>query len=97
MDFCQDCSLPIDLCQCIEIKKKQIRIKEIRIAKRRYLTIVEGLINKKHYLSIFRRKFCCGGTLKNEHLELQGSHGIKIKDFLKEREINAEIILIGGF
>jgi translation initiation factor 1 len=47
------------------------------------ITIIEGIReNVKEILKELRRTLACGGTFKNNHIELQGDHRKRIKEVL---------------
>ena len=88
MEICQKCGLPKDLCVCGEISKGEQKIK-IRTVKRRYgkiSTVVEGMdpkgVNLKDLTKKLKSKLACGGTLKDDVIELQGDHKEKVKKIL---------------
>jgi translation initiation factor 1 len=72
----------------LSIKSEQ-RIRILR-DKRRYgkiITIVEGLgkdIDIKNIAKELKGKLACGGTVKNNTIELQGEHIKKVKPLLVE-------------
>lgn len=76
-------------CVCQEIAKTEQRIK-IKTDKRRYgkiITLVEGLSNDVDIKDIGKKlksKLACGGTVKNNLIELQGDHRKKTKPALVE-------------
>ncbi len=88
-EICHKCGLPKDLCVCETIAKEEQQIK-VKIVKRRFgklTTIVEGFdsdINLKELTKKLKSKFACGGTLKNNVIELQGDHRQKVKEELEK-------------
>jgi translation initiation factor 1 len=86
-DICKICGLPKDICVCQEIAKEKQKIK-IHIEKRQFgkvSTILEGFsegIDLHALAKELKKKFACGGTYKNNRIELQGDHKEKAKDFL---------------
>ncbi|OYT42224.1 MAG: stress response translation initiation inhibitor YciH [Candidatus Aenigmarchaeota archaeon ex4484_224] len=98
VEICPKCGLPKDLCVCDILEKEKQKIR-VFVEKRRYgkpMTIIEGITDKpKEVLSELKSKLACGGTYKENHLELQGDHRAKIKDILVKmgyREDQIEII-----
>jgi len=89
MDICPKCGLPLQACVCEEIAKTEQRIK-IKTDKRRYgkiITLVEGLSNDIDIKDIGKKLktgLACGGTVKNNVIELQGDHKKKVKPLLIE-------------
>jgi len=87
MDICPKCGLPKQACVCEEIAKSEQRIK-IELAKRRfgkYITVITGLgegVNIKETAKALKNELACGGTVKNNSIELQGNHQKKIKQAL---------------
>ncbi|MCC6039484.1 MAG: stress response translation initiation inhibitor YciH [Thermofilaceae archaeon] len=68
--------------------KEQQTIK-IRVEKRkgnRDVTVITGLDPKdpelRKMLSELKSMLACGGTIKEDHVELQGDHRYKVKEFL---------------
>lgn len=87
-EICQKCGLPKDLCVCETIAKETQKI-YIRTVKRRYgklSTIIEGIdpkdINMKELTKKLKSELACGGTIKDNVIELQGEHKKKVKDIL---------------
>jgi len=84
-EVCPKCGLPKELCACraIEIEAQKIKI---FVEKRKFgkpITIIEGITdNAKDLTSQLKAKLACGGTFKNNHIELQGDHRSKLKDIL---------------
>ena len=87
-DICPKCGLPKELCVCETIAKEEQRIK-VRTIKRTFgkqITLIEG-INQKEINLIdlakkLKSKFACGGTVKENSVELQGTHASKVKSEL---------------
>ncbi len=88
MTICPNCGLPSEACVCQEIAKKQQSI-IIRTEKRRFgkiITIVIGFegVDIKEIAKKLKAKLACGGTVKNNEIELQGEHRSKVKKVLLE-------------
>ena len=86
MEICPKCGLPIQACVCEEIGKSEQKI-QVKTDKRRFgkiITIVSGFkdIDIKNTAKELKHKLACGGTVKGDTIELQGSHKEKVKDFL---------------
>ncbi len=97
-EVCPKCGLPIEICVCKEIEKQQQRIR-IYIEKRKWgklMTIIEGITEEqKKIASELKSKLGCGGTFKNNRIELQGDHRKKVKEILLKkgyREDQIEVI-----
>ena len=89
-DICPRCGLTKELCVCETLAKEEQRIR-IKTAKRRFgklMTIIEGMdpkeINIKDVAKKLKSVLACGGTVKNNAIELQGNHKQKIKNELKK-------------
>ncbi len=87
MDICPKCGLPREACVCQEIAKESQKIK-IQTVSRRYnkvSTIISGLdtgINMKETAKNLKSTLACGGTVKNNTIELQGNHKKKVREIL---------------
>lgn len=97
-EICPKCGLPKDLCVCETLAKGEQRI-YIRTEKKRFgklVTIVEGIrkdsINIKEIAKKLKNKFACGGTVKNNTIELQGKHTDKVMEELIKLGFNADMI-----
>jgi len=96
MEICPKCGLPIQACVCQEIGKGEQRIK-VEIIKRKYgktITLVDGFknIDIKNILKELKQVLACGGTIKNNIIELQGHHLGKIKPILIKLGFSEESI-----
>ena len=87
-DICPRCGLTKELCVCEMIAKEEQRIK-INAVKRRFgrlTTVIDGInpkeINIKDIAKKLKSTFACGGTVKNNTIELQGNHKQKAKEEL---------------
>jgi len=88
MDICPKCGLPVQACVCEEIAKSEQNI-EIKVEKKKFgkmSTLVFGLkdVDVKEIAKKLKEKLACGGTIKNNVIELQGDHRNKIKQALVE-------------
>jgi translation initiation factor 1 len=67
------------------LEKEEAKIR-VYIETRRFgkpTTIIEGITKDfKPILKELRRKLACGGTFKDNHIELQGDHRKRIKEVL---------------
>ncbi len=98
VEICPKCGLPKDLCICDKIAKERQKIK-IMTTKRRYgktVTIIQGIDSKdvdiKKLLKTLKSKLACGGTYKNNEIELQGDHKNRVKDILVKEGFSEDII-----
>jgi translation initiation factor 1 len=98
---CPICGLPKELCVCSTIAKEQQKI-VIRTVRGKfqnsYNTIIEGIDVKekelKDLVKQLKQKLACGGTTKNNVIELQGDHRKKVKELLVKlgfQENNIEV------
>ena len=97
MEICPKCGLPKQACVCEQITKSSQRIK-VTMDKKRYgkiVTIVSGF-NKgtdiKSIAKALKNELACGGTYKDNEVELQGDHSRKIKEILVNLGFNKESI-----
>jgi translation initiation factor 1 len=91
--------LPKDLFDITNISKEQQKIKIVVVRRRfkKFITTISGFDDKtivKDLGKDMKRKFACGGTVKDNEIELQGNQKQKAKDFLiskgyKEDQIDA--------
>jgi len=97
MDICPKCGLPKQACICEEIAKSEQRI-IIALEKRKFgklITIVSGLgkeVNIKEIAKNLKNELACGGTVKNNIIELQGNHRKRIRQVLIELGFKEEQI-----
>jgi len=87
MDICPKCGLPKEACICQEITKEEQKIK-ITTEKKRFgkiATIISGFskdVDLKNVAKMLKSELACGGTVKDNHIELQGDHRKKAKQAL---------------
>jgi translation initiation factor 1 len=98
MEVCPKCGLPKEACVCETIAKTKQKIK-VTTAKKRYgkiATIITGIdekeIDLKHVAKALKEEFACGGTIKNNAIELQGDHSKKVREVLVNLGFPAETI-----
>ncbi len=90
-DICNVCGLPKEICVCEEIAKEGQELK-IFTEKRRYgkkVTVVIGMnssnIDINGLITYLKKSCACGGTLKDQVIELQGDHIEKVRRKLEEK------------
>lgn len=84
-EVCKTCGLPLSLCICKTLEQQAQKIK-VFTEKRKFgkpTTIIEGITGDvKEMVKQLKQKLACGGTYKNNRIELQGDHRAKLKDML---------------
>jgi translation initiation factor 1 len=96
MEICPKCGLPKQACVCEKIAKGSENIK-VTVEKKRYgkyVTLVSGLneVNVKEVAKALKNELACGGTFRDNEVELQGDHRKKIKEALVKIGFNPETI-----
>ncbi len=83
MDICPKCGLPLQACVCEEIAKTEQRI-QVRTEKKKFgklVTLVSGFqgVDLKTVAKGLKQELACGGTVKENAVELQGDHSKNAK------------------
>jgi translation initiation factor 1 len=97
MEICPKCGLPKQACVCEQIVKGSQRIR-VTTDKKRYgkmVTLVTGFesgIDIKKITKSLKNALACGGTYKENTIELQGDHRKKIKEILIKIGFDEEFI-----
>jgi len=97
MGICPKCGLPEQACVCEQIVKSSQRIK-VTTDKKRYgkiVTVVTGFesgIDVKKIAKALKNELACGGTYKDNKIELQGDHIKKMKEMLVKLGFSEESI-----
>ena len=87
MEICPKCGLPKQACVCEQIVKSSQKIK-VTTDKKRYgkiVTVITGFesgINIRQIAKDLKNGLACGGTHKEDAIELQGDHRKKVKGLL---------------
>jgi len=87
MEICPKCGLPKEACVCTEIAKEEQKIK-IGVVKKKFgklSTVISGFnkdLDLKEIGKKLKSEFACGGTVKDNKVELQGDHRKKMKQAL---------------
>ena len=99
-EICPKCGLPKELCVCETIAKESQKI-IVKLEKKKfgkYYTIIEGISDKdidvKTLVKNLKTKLACGGTVKDNRIELQGNHKNNIKKILVDFGFSSESIEI---
>ena len=83
MDICPKCGLPLQACVCEEIAKTEQRIR-ITTEKKKFgkiITVISGFqdVDLKTIAKDIKHALACGGTVKDNTVELQGDHSRNAK------------------
>lgn len=87
MEICPKCGLPKQACVCEQIVKSAQKI-QITTDKKKYgkiVTVISGFekdIEIKKIAKSLKNRLACGGTYKDNVVELQGDHRKKVKPIL---------------
>ena len=97
MEICPKCGLPEQACVCNEIAKSSQRIKVTTVKKKfgKINTVISGFdkgIDIKSIARSLKNELACGGTSKDNEIELQGNHLKKIKPLLVKLGFDEEAI-----
>ncbi len=87
MEICPKCGLPKQACVCEQIVKSSQKIRVTTDRKRygKIVTVVTGFgsgIDVKKIAKDLKNRLACGGTYKDDAIELQGNHRKKMKEIL---------------
>ena len=93
---CPRCGLPEELCVCDEMTREGQRIR-IRSDKRRYgkiVTLVDGFkdVDVDKIAKDLKKRLACGGTSKDDTVELQGNHIHRVKGVLISMGFSEDMI-----
>ncbi len=98
MEVCPKCGLPKEACVCEKLAKSKQKIK-VSTERRRFgklMTVIKGIEDKdidiRKIAKELKTKLACGGTVKENTIELQGNHAKKVKEKLIELGFPAETI-----
>ena len=96
MEICPKCGLPTQACVCQEIGKaeQKIKVESKKIKFGKTVTTVTGFqnIDIPATLKELKQKLACGGTLKNNVIELQGDHKHRVKPLLVKLGFDENLI-----
>lgn len=96
MEICPKCGLPKQACVCEQIVKESQKIR-VTTDKKRYgkiVTLISGFqgVDMKSVTKALKNGLACGGTYKENTIELQGDHRKKIKEALVKLGFDADLI-----
>ncbi len=95
MDICPKCGLPKEACVCEQIGKgaQKVRVSTDRKRYGKIVTIVSGFdkgVDIKKISKTLKNELACGGTYKDNAIELQGDHTKKIGPILEGMDFVVE-------
>mgnify|MGYP001611023489 CR=1 FL=1 len=96
-EVCPKCGLMKELCVCETIAKESQKI-EVVVEKRKFskkYTVIKGIgkgVDIEELAKKLKTKFACGGTVKDNHIELQGDHKQRAKQVLVDSGFPEEVI-----
>jgi translation initiation factor 1 len=100
MTVCPTCGLPKELCVCESIAKETQKI-TVYMEKKKFgkkYTVIEGIdkkeINLNQLAKKLKAKLACGGTVKEDRIELQGDHKAKVRELLIASGFASETIIV---
>jgi translation initiation factor 1 len=78
MDICPKCGLPLQACVCEDIAKTEQRI-QVQTEKKKFgkiVTLFSGFqgVDLKTIARGLKQELACGGTVRENTVELQGDH-----------------------
>lgn len=98
--ICSTCGLPQELCACETIARESQKI-TVKLEKRKFgkkYTVVNGIntseLNIDDLAKLLKNKLACGGTSKQDRVELQGDHRKEVKSILVKQGFPSESIEI---
>ncbi|MEM0465217.1 MAG: stress response translation initiation inhibitor YciH [Candidatus Pacearchaeota archaeon] len=88
MDICPKCGLPLQACVCEDIIKTEQKI-QVRTEKKKFgklVTLISGFqgVDLKTIARGLKQELACGGTVRDNTIELQGDHEKNAKKALKK-------------
>ncbi|MBT4135751.1 stress response translation initiation inhibitor YciH [archaeon] len=98
MDICPKCGLPLQACVCEDIAKTEQNI-QIQTAKKRFGKLITELsgfqgVDLKTLAKNLKQELACGGTVKENTVELQGDHSRTAKNVLVKLGFSEDAIEI---
>jgi len=96
MNICERCGLPLEACVCKELSKSEEKIKISKVNRRfgKTVTLISGIDKDsiKEIAKKLKTEMACGGTIKEDIIELQGDQTKKVKEKLIELGFTEENI-----
>jgi len=75
---------------------QKIKVTVVRKRYGKYVTVINGIdadkIDIKDLIKKLKSELACGGTYKNDQLELQGNHRERVKKILEREGFPSEMI-----
>ena len=87
-EICSTCGLPKELCVCETIAKEAQKIVVSTVKKKfgKVYTVVDGInsrdLSLKEITKDLKSALACGGTYKDNKIELQGNHTHNVREAL---------------
>ena len=96
MNICPKCGLPLQACVCEEITKTEQRI-HVRTEKKKFgkmVTVISGFqdVDLKSIAKDLKHELACGGTVRENAVELQGDHTRNAKTALVKLGFSEDLI-----
>ena len=95
---CPKCGLPEELCVCETIAKEARKIRVYMVQKRygKNITVIKGVdtseIDVKELMKKLKSRLACGGTYKNDEIDLQGDHRQRVREILVKEGFPRDVI-----
>lgn len=98
MDICPKCGLPLQACVCEDIAKTEQRI-QVQTEKKKFgklVTLISGFsgVDLKTVAKGLKQELACGGTVRENAVELQGDHTKNAKRALVKLGFSEDTISI---
>lgn len=96
MEICPKCGLPLETCICSELAKARQRLSVTALPTKygKFVTVISGFdpkaVDLKAIAKTLKREFACGGTIREDKIELQGEHTKKAREKLIELGFTVE-------
>ena len=84
------------VCEALIKERQKIVIKKEKRSFGKNVTVVTGIkdIDIKQLAKTLKQKLACGGTVKDDSIELQGDHARRVKEELIKQGFSEELIEI---